>query len=214
MASDNRSTIIITNGNVTTVTRADPSLVNVVKKPAGARSVASENLHWPGEPTEAGKVVDFTPGIDLMYCVSFRDGQTYLDAAVLAHLEGESMRTSTPSASRLSQGSSSSGCSLGRHDIVCDRDNKVIWVDGRQLVSFQAGNVILVTDVDGELRVVATDLIDVAIGEASPLAAVTTAGVATARAGHFSWVLRFLVQLREHLQCSSSVTAFMHSRVP
>lgn len=33
-------------------------------------------------------------------------------------------------------------------------DNKVILVDGRQLVSLQVGNVILMTEVDGALRVV------------------------------------------------------------
>lgn len=95
---------------------------------------------------------------------------------------------------------------MGLHDVVYDRGNKALLVDGYQFLSLQAANVILLTEASGTLSVAATDSIDVDIGEASPLAALATDRVDSAHAEHFSWIARFLEQLREHLRQRRSVT--------
>lgn len=118
----------------------------------------------------AGGIGKFAPGIDLMYSVSLRDGRVYIDVAVLVRSETKSAHDATSISARWRPPEgvkSGGGASIGPHDFVCDRENRMLWVDGQPFLSLGSTNVVLFAEAVGSLNMVGTDDINDDLGAAS-----------------------------------------------
>jgi hypothetical protein len=190
--------------------------VNVERPSATDPPDAAWRVSRPGA---YGAVGDFRPGIDLMFAISFHPSDSgsslrmSLELAALIRRRSALAEISPPGERPLDEGmlrlppagaGQGGGCTIGRHQLYCDQENRVLWLDEHRLVSLQAINVVLLREDDETLVVMGTDSIAEELGQRD-----VALRLDDAQGAHLG---DFLRQIRQVAEMSPSVREFLSAR--